>query len=117
MYVIKRRGKSLLMFYCPGCNLNHVIPYGTGEGNRWTWDNNTIKPNIIPSIVNKEIRKDLSEIERKEYELERANIGNGTLDGKFATRCHLNVTNGKIIYLGDCTHHLSGQTIDMISID
>ena len=28
--------------------------------------------------------------------------------------CHTFVTDGRIQYLGDCTHALAGQTVDMI---
>ena len=31
-------------------------------------------------------------------------------------KCHLFVTDGKIIYCGDCTHELSGQTVDLPNI-
>lgn len=27
--------------------------------------------------------------------------------------CHSYVTNGRIQYLGDCTHELAGQTVDL----
>lgn len=29
-------------------------------------------------------------------------------------RCHLFVREGKIEFLGDCAHHLAGQTVEMV---
>ena len=32
---------------------------------------------------------------------------------RFGKVCHSFVTNGRIQYLGDCTHKLAGQTVDL----
>jgi hypothetical protein len=32
-------------------------------------------------------------------------------------RCHSFVTDGRIQFLGDCTHELAGQTVDLPDID
>lgn len=79
-----------LTFYCPGCQCNHgVITIAhPGPGPVWSFNNDFIKPTIRASVL--------------VYE-----HGPGTY------RCHFFVTDGKIQYLGDCTHKLAGQTVEM----
>jgi hypothetical protein len=43
---------------------------------------------------------------------------NGNFDNPTVeTRCHLFIRNGKIQFLGDCTHELAGKTVDMVEFD
>lgn len=76
-------------FKCPGCGSSHV--FRTTGKLIWKFNGDMEKPTFKPSLLN---------------------IWPG---GK--RRCHLFVTDGKIEYLGDCTHHLAGQTIEMEDID
>lgn len=79
-------------FYCPGCKHSHV--YWTerkaSNGAQWTFNNDMEKPTFRASL--------LQTIPGENY------------------RCHIFVTDGKIQYLGDCTHELAGQTIEMEDI-
>jgi len=77
-------------FFCPGCNSHHSID------KKWTFDGNLDSPTIYPSLLTQFKKANSSEI--------------------FKT-CHLFVRDGKIIYLGDSTHRLSGQTIAMIDLE
>jgi len=55
-----------------------------GPDEGWTFNGDVYKPTIRPSV-----------------------LSTGT------ERCHLYVTNGRIQYLGDCSHAMAGKTIDM----
>lgn len=86
-------------FFCKGCNAPHMINIGTGPGPRWGFNGNHEKPTFTPSIkVSWPANPDATE-EFKEWRTERV--------------CHSFVTDGRIQYLGDCTHELAGQTVDL----
>jgi hypothetical protein len=88
-----------LAFLCPGCDDFHQIQVGTGSGPRWGWNGNADKPTFTPSIkVTYPANPDADE-EFKEWRTERI--------------CHSFVTDGRIQFLGDCTHHLAGETVDI----
>jgi Family of unknown function (DUF6527) len=77
-------------FFCPGCNSLHSID------RTWTFDGNLESPTIHPSLLTAYKKSGAQEVYKK---------------------CHLFVTDGKIIYLGDSTHRLSGQTIAMMDLE
>ena len=74
---------------CPGCNMNHRMPI---EGNhpRWSFNGDFEKPTFTPSIHYK-------------------------TEGK--TVCHSFIADGKIQFLNDSTHALTGQTVDLPDVD
>jgi hypothetical protein len=81
-------------FFCPGCGFAHWFRTdgkadgGTGgrtDGSGWSWNGDRNKPTISPSI----------------------------LAWADAFRCHSFITDGRIRFLGDCTHALKGQTVDL----
>ncbi len=76
-----------LMFWCPGCKGCHSIRYGPGG---WAWDGDRDKPTISPSIL--------------------VNQGRACPDMPL---CHSYVENGRIRFLGDCTHEMKGQTAEL----
>jgi hypothetical protein len=74
-------------FSCPGCKRLHMIPV-TGP-KAWGFNGDLEKPTLTPSIL-------------------------ATLEGPtWKAICHSFVTDGRIQFLGDCTHALSGQTVDL----
>jgi len=77
-------------FDCPGCNEPHVL---TG----WTFNNNQESPTFSPSVL-------------VQYN------GVDADNGGPASRCHSYVTDGRIQFLSDSTHNLSGQTVDLPDI-
>ncbi|HYW17719.1 MAG TPA: DUF6527 family protein [Nodularia sp. (in: cyanobacteria)] len=80
-------------FDCPGCGMAHapyIRPHKNEVGASWTFNGDLDKPTFIPSI--------LAKVERT--------------DDKVMV-CHSFVTDGKIQFLGDCTHALAGQTVDI----
>lgn len=90
---------GMLIFQCPGCGMSHGVTTGEGPGPRWQWNGDIEKPTFLPSIlVTFPANPDANE-EFKEWRTER--------------RCHSFVTDGRIRFLGDCTHSLAGKTVDL----
>ena len=93
-----------LLFWCPGCDEAHGIPVDGSRG--WTWDGSLDSPTVSPSIL---VRATLYGPEK---------VGFTKYDGPFPCEgtpsvCHSFVKAGRIEFLGDCTHHLAGQTVDL----
>jgi hypothetical protein len=76
-------GGYRLFFRCLGCDDAHAVSEG------WTWNQDKEKPTFSPSV------------------LVRCNRPGGE------SVCHSFVADGKIQYLGDCTHALAGQTVEL----
>lgn len=98
-----------LMFVCPGCECNHMIRYGIGDGPRWTWNNDADSPTFTPSILVRYTKTLVSTEEAKALMANREEIPHKDMV------CHSFVTDGSIQYLGDCTHDLAGQTVPMVT--
>lgn len=84
---LAKREDDFLWFECPGCGLPHGIHYGPGSGARWGWNGNADAPTFTPSILVQWPHGDKKNV------------------------CRSFVTDGKIQFLGDCTHALAGQTV------
>ena len=89
-------GKAVRVFFmCPGCNEKHFIT--TSEINDgetpWNFNKNFEFPTFTPSIL--------------------VTCGNS----KVNKVCHSFVTDGKIQFLGDCTHDLKNQTVYLPEIN
>lgn len=84
-----------LLFWCPGCDGAHQISVGAGSGPRWDYNGNPEAPTFTPSV------------------LVTYNGRDAGTDGAPPAVCHSFVTDGRIQYLGDCTHALAGQTVDL----
>jgi hypothetical protein len=110
-------GEGALAFYCPGCKQVHQIQYGAGPGPRWTWDGDVERPTFTPSVLVRGVREDMTDEEWAEYDAEYRRVGRAVLEGKFGTTCHTYITAGRIQFLGDCTHALAGQTVDLPDLD
>ncbi len=106
-----------LTFWCPGCKQAHQIKTGNGPGPRWGWNGNAEKPTFTPSVL--VTGRDFTEKGEAEWEA-WIDAGSPRLEGgelpqfeSADTVCHTFVTDGRIQFLGDCTHALAGQTVDM----
>jgi hypothetical protein len=82
-------------FWCPGCFRAHQITVSreaAPDGPCWGFDGNVERPTFTPSIfVNRP----------------------GPSFNPGAPSCHSFVTNGRILFLQDCTHQSAGQTVDL----
>lgn len=98
------------LFWCPGCKEPHAIRV-SGNPPTWGWNGNEEKPTFTPSVllrVGHYAGQDLTTCwcaynaehpdEPSRYECHR---------------CHSFVTDGRINFLGDSTHELAGQTVDL----
>jgi hypothetical protein len=105
-----------IMFFCPGCNENHVIyvePAADGRSRPlWEFNGNGDAPTFAPSVlvrsghyVDGNTAKCWCNFTERFPDAEKA---------PFHCRvCHSFVTDGQIQFLGDCTHALAGQTVPL----
>lgn len=84
-----------LRFDCPGCGEPHVVP--TTGGKAWGWNGSYAIPTLTPSII---VRYRASDPDDPAAVVQES-------------VCHSFVTDGRIQFLGDCTHKLAGQTVDL----
>lgn len=89
-----------ILFWCPGCDEAHGI-----DPKRWKFDGNFAAPTISPSIL---VRGQIPPTDE-----ECAKIMEGWKFEKVWRICHSFVTAGRIQFLGDSTHALAGQTVDL----
>ena len=98
-------------FWCPGCKEYHGIRIeGAGA---WGFNGNYDAPTFTPSVLVEGTR--FTEKGEKEYQ---AWIAAGAKSPapefeRMAERCHSFVTDGRIKFLGDCTHALRDQTVQL----
>ena len=84
-------GKTLhgYMFYCPGCDRPHVVDL------KWECNGDIERPTIRPSVL-VHAHDDIPNPQ---------------------PQCHSFVTDGQIQFLGDSTHALAGQTVELPDIE
>jgi hypothetical protein len=98
-------GRITFLFICPGCDQHHQIWTGKGNGKLvWVFNDDIEKPTCSPSLL---IRMG------PECDPETGLA----LPGKPDRICHSIITNGFIQFLPDCTHHLSGKTVEIPDIN
>lgn len=84
--------------WCPACKGLHPFAIETRNhsGAIWTWDNNVERPTFSPSM----------NIRIGPYPAEPGQPGRTDV-------CHYFLRGGQIQFLGDCTHDMRGQTVEM----
>lgn len=85
---------NLIAFWCPGCDREHHVSVAPHPA-PWGFNGNAEKPTFTPSVL---------------VTYDGADAGT---DGAPPAICHSFVTDGRIQFLGDCTHALVGQTVDL----
>jgi hypothetical protein len=105
-------GERGLGFTCPGCGYHHSVRT-EGKPPSWGWNGSLDKPTFTPSLLIRQghfvrglSREDCGFCKRE------ARGGGKSPCGV----CHSFVTDGRIQFLGDCTHALAGQTVDLPEI-
>ena len=84
------------LFWCPGCKMAHG--FNAGEGSTkpvWKFNFNMECPTLSPSYL----------------------TWWDSGPEKIKHRCHSFIKNGKIQFLGDCTHDLKNQTVELPDFD
>ncbi|MGT2507930.1 DUF6527 family protein [Cupriavidus basilensis] len=98
-------------FWCPGCDGPHRIQHGAGAGPRWGWNGDVERATFTPSVL---VRYPHWEPSAEDPAVRTA-IALGEVTQQLVERvCHSFVTDGRIQFLGDCTHALAGQTVPMV---
>ena len=94
------------MFWCPGCDSAHLVyvegvapPRSLHHGARWGYNGNPDAPTFTPSV------------------LVTYNGSDAGVEDAPPAVCHSFVTDGRIQFLGDCTHALAGQTVPIPEFD
>lgn len=87
------------MFECPGCDHGHMPTPS------WAFNGDLERPTFSPSILVRGFDWPTDE--------ERARIMAGEEVPRRPFVCHSFVRDGRIEFLGDCTHPLAGQTVDL----
>lgn len=95
---IEGRTYKGLAHWCPACNEAHAfaIEGKNSSGACWTWDGDVEAPTFAPSMLIK-----TGPYPHQPNEQPRIDV------------CHYFLKKGIIEYLGDCTHHLKGQKINL----
>lgn len=101
--ILRSLQNSRLAFWCPGCNEAHQVGVGAGSGPRWGYNGNPHRPTFTPSILVRGVRRISDD--------EAARMTAGEAIEPEPMVCHSFVTDGRIQFLGDCTHVLAGQTV------
>lgn len=99
-------------FQCPGCECEHYLNIDIKNGRPcWGFNNNYDSPTFTPSILvrtgyyvydDPNWRDRVTDPETQQHLIDSAII------------CHSYVTDGRIQFLGDCTHSKANQTIDLL---
>lgn len=100
-----------LAFWCPGCDDVHQVKHGEPAG--WGWNGDHASPTFTPSVL----------VTSGHYVDGQPEGGScwckwnaehpGDPSPYKCYRCHSYVTDGRIQFLGDCTHQLAGQTVEL----
>ncbi len=86
--------ETCLTWYCPGCRRNHDVPVPP-HPQAWEWNRSLEAPTLSPSVL-------------VEY-----NGRDAGKDGAPPAVCHCFIRDGRIEFLGDCSHDLAGREVPM----
>jgi hypothetical protein len=108
-----------MLFECPGCEMAHQVNVAGSGRPMWTWNGSMDRPTFSPSIL---VTYDhMSEAGRARSKAFHEQHGRHPTheENPYDVHdvCHSFVTDGRIQFLGDCTHALAGQTVDLPEIE
>ena len=99
------------MFECPGYGVLYRVWVGNSAGPRWAWNGSAERPTFSPSILVRGTQP-LADEEHAAWMR-----GEAALPAPVPFVCHSFVVDGRIKFLGDSTHELAGQTVDIPDFD
>lgn len=114
---LRRLEGGRVAFECPGCGHIHAVTVADDgrhhPGHAWGFNGDGDRPTFTPSIL---VRTPewVPPVTGENLEEWKRNPWPQT---KVETVCHSFVTDGRIQFLGDCTHALAGQTVDLPDFD
>jgi len=99
-----------LAYWCQGCDMLHQVAVGDGPGPRWGYNDNPEAPTFTPSVL---VQWDQAEPPATNADVV-AKIRSGEIvQTRVHKICHTFITDGRVQFLGDCTHQFAGQTLDL----
>lgn len=107
------RGTNLWL-WCPGCEDLHRVQVRADDGTvaagaEWEWNRDLVNVTISPSILVRGVQWEQGSPFRRP--------GHESVPVGGETTCHSFVRDGHWQFLGDCTHKLVGQTVDLPEIE
>lgn len=105
------------IIFCPGCKCGHGIRVGQSCGPNWEFNGNVDSPTFTPSLLVSGVT--LPPVDPETGDWERGPDGkyitgpDGRILGSKNSVCHSYITDGNIQFLGDCTHELKGQKVQL----
>lgn len=100
--------KRVIAIKCPGCNTIHTLNTKQYVPNIpvWSWNGSFDKPTFSPSLL----------VRTGKYV---PGYENFNVEGhpELSSVCHSFIKEGKIQFLGDCTHSLKNMTVDLPDIE
>lgn len=111
----EHHGPGVFHYYCPGCKCEHSVftQNPNSLGAKWSWNGDMEKPTFTPSLLMRWTSGD-PPVTSENYDQWKANPWPQTDKNNV---CHVFITNGMIQFLGDCTHELAGQTVELPNIE
>jgi hypothetical protein len=106
------------MIFCPACKCGHLfntVAGSNGVGGQkpvWTFNGNQEKPTFRASMLVMTGHFCAGQPQPPDCWLCKR-VANKERDFSPCCRCHSYVTDGRIEFLGDCSHELRGQTVDL----
>jgi hypothetical protein len=109
--LINEKGKHY-WFVCPGCGHRHVVQTEPTEYRQsaWGFNGNLERPTFTPSLL-------VTSGHYVQGQPQPPDCIYCNEDTGSCYRCHSFITDGKIQFLGDCTHAFAGQTVDLKEIE
>lgn len=100
-----------LAFWCPGCDGAHALRIRPADRSpSWEYNGNPDAPTFKPSVLYRETHwKPSAEDPAIALKIKAGEIQ----QTKVEYVCHSFVIDGRIQFLGDCTHALKGQTVSL----
>lgn len=109
---LRSLGGGRVAFMCPGCEELHIVRVSPSLNPSWDYNGNPDAPTFAPSIL----VQGVSAVKDAKGEW-TGEFVYGPDGNPLPMRCHSFVTNGHIQFLGDCTHALAGQTVDLPDLE
>lgn len=94
-------------FKCPAGHWHYINTKVPNHKNaQWSFNGNLDRPTFSPSVN-----------ERTGYFVDPNVKGDEDWLKENSYHCHFIITDGKIYFCEDCSHHLKGQTLEMLEVD
>ena len=100
---LRRVEGGLIAFWCPGCKQAHHVTVHESRG--WSFNGDGDRPTFSPSVMVRGTAPITDDEHRR--------IMAGENFTPTPRVCHSFLRDGRIQFLGDSTHALSGQTVDL----